>query len=1602
MHIMKKLLTPILTIAILLGDCGGMTASAAENALITADSVSENTVISDEMPDDEMPTPEAEPQKDDADHVISDPPVSDTTLLEKPPALHIGQISKGDPLPAAYDDDFRYDLPVSFEAAESLILFVNYDVETMPGAWEAGTLKWSILRGEKGMAPGSAGLLDEEDDWTGFETVSSSPYFTMEEITDQESDYFQMMTLTPEKIASDEKDKGNHEPENPSVNYDYYIRAAYYAQPEVRSADPFYAAATIPVLPPDDMMSDIGQTSEDVTDTAEIPANGISDELSVSGNNTDAAADTVSGNSPDDAPTSSKSGSEDTAGSTDLKNTGTDQTSDPLSTLSENSIMADVSAPSDKDTTLSETEKVEVTSITLSETQMLTMQPTDPGNTKQITASVNVEPQSATAPPLLWETSDKSVATVKAGANGTAVITAVAEGYATITASCGGKTASVMVDVVPDKNNPDSDKLLDLSGAIRVAGFEKESDAMVYNGQKITQSLRVYYNNTLLTEKTDYTLSYKNNVNAAAWNTAKAPSVTINLRGQYQGSVTLYYTIKPLDINKIDIYGKEETAPGEDGAVSAKTPSYEQAINYGRNLNIPAPVLNFGKKKLAAKKDFVCDYTLLTEELGGKDYKKGDSYESSMVYHYTVNGIGNYTGSFQMQLVVLDKAKNFSAASVKLNKSRYDYRGTPLAKTDVQIKEVKINGQVLADSDFDYEVCANGIEGASLTVFPSESGRTAGYRGCKKIPLKLAGDRKIKDAFFGANWKDTIPFSQQTVNKTGGMFQAETELLTYKTETGETPLVEGTDYTIKYGNAKKVGSVTVTFKGIGRYTGSVSKRYQITPNNGSQNLEIVWGKNVTKRADGSLEIPYQKNGASPEFDIRDQDYVVLNSKTDYTVTLKDNKKPTSETGKAMTCTIKGKGNYKGYEKVVTLTVTTAHISEALMTVSDKPHDPRPNKWKSAVTVTDKNGKKLAAGTDYIKNIDYSYPDMDPADPKAVPSIGTVVTAKVTGTGFYEGELTGTYQIYDKAKDIGKLKIVIDPQTYIGEEIKLEKSDIHVYATAADQKAKKELEGKDSCFEIMGSTYKNNIKTGTAKVTLHGIGEYGGTKTYSFKIQKKVYVVNRVKGIKLDKTSLTVSMIELQEAENDGNTEVGKLIATITSQAAEEITNPTVIWSSSNSNIAVVENLQSNTSGTDAATGVATAASAVRIRAKKEGTVTITATTQDGNKRAQCRVTITNQPVFTEAGQTVKANIGETYELHLKYAQTDAAATDNTSNVKWESSNPEAVAVDNSGMLTMKKAGSSVITVSISKYKFSAQCYAVAIDLNEKVPEPETGALLTYEQQEGVTDDTPYINKMLRDYEWIDGTAGVHEVTLYIPAGVYHIDATADGEDLFGKYKFGGIVLTTNQKLVMSPSALLIALPNNKTNSQVINITGRDGVSVSGGQIIGERKEHKGKSGEWGHGIAVFGSTNVTIENVDISQCWGDGIYLGFYDGPNTYSDTITIKNCNLHHNRRNNLSITDVSNVTVTNCKFNYANGADPQYGIDIEPNKNRTCSNVTISNCSFKGNAKGTIQILGQLNAHVKGVTIENCTGDKEPVEWSGFGGSVSGVVKTNNNWNG
>lgn len=1566
----KKWLASILIMAIAFGDCGGLTASATESTITAENAVSENSTSSDETPNTE--------NTDKTDD-------KDTDSKTKLPTLHIGQIVSSEKLPAA-NDDFLYDLPLSFETEESLILFTNYVIDAIPDTEKTNKPEWSILRGEKGLEPGNTNLLDADDDWNGFETVTASPYFTMEEITDTGSEYDQMIMLTAKDSSFVTDDNADSDIEKAPETYDYYIRAAYYPETENGKAETFYTAVTIPFIPKNNTIKDADQTSEDTSDAPDTSKDFSQEPSAVSENDLKAAidtvsentmenaVDTVSGNSPEGAASVSENDVNEASSESDSEDAEADSAEEVPSTLSENNSSVAAVSPDDAEPSaidiqsLSENNAQEPPLLPETEGKLFLYQgsavsgnsidskeriPMESGDTLQFTAEM--EPAMPEAD-ILWESSDETVATVSAGTNGSVTVTAIAEGYAKIIASCHGITAFATVDVVTDKTNPDSDKLLDLSNEIRVAGFVKESDDLVYNGQKITQDLRVYHNNTLLKEKTDYTLSYKNNVNAAAWNSSKAPNVTIKLKGQYQGSVTLYYTIKPLDINEIDIYNTPKVSP-----------AYEQAVNYSKTLKIPTPVLTFGKKKLTVKKDFICDYTTPGENLTAlpSDPKNGELYEigkKDKPYSYTVRGAGNFTGSFPMTLVVLkDKTLNFSSASVKMDKKKYEYHGMPLTKSDIQITEVKIGGKVLDAAQYDYEIYAPGIEGAYVMLSPTDAGKAAGYCGCKKITLKLVGDRQLKDAVPGTDWKESIPFSQKTVEKEGGLFQKGTALLAFDEAGKKKPLLEGTDYTVKYGNAKKAGSVTVTFTGKGRYQGTLRLTYAITPNT---NVKIYAGKNVTSK-NGTYEVAYQKDGTVPELILKDQEDSILKPKTDYTVKYKDNKAPGT-----MTCEITGKGNYRGYAKTVSLTVTKADISRCTISIPDKPYSNKPNKWQSTVTIKDVNGKKLKAGKDYDKNFTYSY--NQPASPQA----GTEITVTVKGLGFYENEekpLTGTYRIF--AKNISTLKVVIDPQEYTGEEITLMPNNIHVYASNADKRNDNEL--REASYQIVG--YQNNTKAGTGKVTLRGIGNYGGTKTYSFKIQKKKYQINHIRGIKLDKNKLSSPLAEQDEQKRT-------LTATITAETDDPIANPTVIWSSSNSNVVSIETepeISKSIVG-----GKATVSSTVLLTLKKEGSVTITATAQDGGKKAQCKVTVVDAPVLKEADQTVKANIGQTFQLHI-----DFAATQTPDKLKLESNNPDAISVAKNGegaLLTMKKAGAAVIKAvyTSGKHSFTQQCYAVAIDPNEKAPE---GEVLTYEQEPGCTNDTPHINALLRDWERHPD----RYEAFYIPAGVYHIDTVGGG--------FGGIVLTSNQKLIMSSSTLLMAIGNNQENSRVIWAFGRKNITISGGQIIGERKIHKGTNGEWGHGIQISGCTNVTIENVDISQCWGDGIYLGIYENAeqgNPISRDVTITNCNLHHNRRNNLSITDASNVTVKNCSFKYANGTNPQYGIDIEPNQGKTCSNVTISNSTFQGNAGGTIQILGQLNAHVRDVTIENCTGDKKPVQWSGFGGSVSGVTERGNKW--
>lgn len=217
------------------------------------------------------------------------------------------------------------------------------------------------------------------------------------------------------------------------------------------------------------------------------------------------------------------------------------------------------------------------------------------------------------------------------------------------------------------------------------------------------------------------------------------------------------------------------------------------------------------------------------------------------------------------------------------------------------------------------------------------------------------------------------------------------------------------------------------------------------------------------------------------------------------------------------------------------------------------------------------------------------------------------------------------------------------------------------------------------------------------------------------------------------------------------------------------------------------------------------------------------------------------------------------------------------------------------------------------------------------------------------DDTVAFNRALQAAASSSSTD-----TVFVPAGMYMIKA--DGGD-------GGVQVLSKTKLKMDPGAVLQVITNAERGYNCVRTNGVTDAEISGGTICGDRTTHIGTSGEWGHGIGIYDSTDVTISNVTVKNCWGDGVYIGT---ANDYSTTaksrqISLSGVTTDNNRRNGLSVVAADGVTVDGCLFVNTNGTDPQAGIDIETNHWKTgdmmpCENITISHTTCSGNTNYSI----------------------------------------------
>ena len=241
--------------------------------------------------------------------------------------------------------------------------------------------------------------------------------------------------------------------------------------------------------------------------------------------------------------------------------------------------------------------------------------------------------------------------------------------------------------------------------------------------------------------------------------------------------------------------------------------------------------------------------------------------------------------------------------------------------------------------------------------------------------------------------------------------------------------------------------------------------------------------------------------------------------------------------------------------------------------------------------------------------------------------------------------------------------------------------------------------------------------------------------------------------------------------------------------------------------------------------------------------------------------------------------------------------------------------------------------------------------------------------DGIADDTNSIQ------EAINHASLIENVFVYIPEGTYmikaHVDETETTDYLRDE---GGLELLDNIKLLLHGKAILKAIPNNKRQYNILRIYNKTNVQIEGGNIEGERLNHTGTGGEWGYGIAILGGSNISIKNINIYNCWGDGINTQVYedDTSSISPDRVYIDNIISNNNRRQGFSIEALTNGVIKNSTFKNTNGTSPSAGLDIEPwNPKNIVENVVIDNCIFEGNNGLGLILHGQSVLNIK---VKNC----------------------------
>lgn len=162
--------------------------------------------------------------------------------------------------------------------------------------------------------------------------------------------------------------------------------------------------------------------------------------------------------------------------------------------------------------------------------------------------------------------------------------------------------------------------------------------------------------------------------------------------------------------------------------------------------------------------------------------------------------------------------------------------------------------------------------------------------------------------------------------------------------------------------------------------------------------------------------------------------------------------------------------------------------------------------------------------------------------------------------------------------------------------------------------------------------------------------------------------------------------------------------------------------------------------------------------------------------------------------------------------------------------------------------------------------------------------------------------------------------------------------------------TTAKAIIIDFGDSTLKLTENSYPSwQVVSAEGISNITIKNGAIIGDRQNHIYIEGDGysngglsdyyethghAHGVRFTDCGNIFMKNMDIHDMPGDGVYISSYNN----TSITNISECNIHHCRRQGITIagSDTTNIYNTEIRhigtFDGINGTEPMSGIDIEP----------------------------------------------------------------------